>query len=155
MRAVLAMAVALLFAGCLSQPSEGLGRMRGDAGPPEPYFWEYRDRVETSHLKTYPVPVGARASALQVHVQLTAAGGDMLGQVPAFALLDVRLLAPDGSEVLTRQVDPQHPHVSLALTEFVQRGEYVLEIAGRGASAALATGDAGAFYDLTIEVVHA
>lgn len=141
----------MLVAGCASPDSLGFAR---DTLPADPFYKEYRALLAGEHHEVYPIPVADGARVLTVGAILSTRDNGLPLPDTAPASLRVALLAPDGTELGARELDPRHGDATLTVTELRGAGEYLVRVDGVGASQPVDGEDYGAEYRLTTEVLY-
>jgi hypothetical protein len=150
-RALALLLVSLVTVGCTSSES-GL-RLGTDAPPPDPYYQEYRELLAGEHHKDFPLPVEQPARTVLVTVALQTRDQGLPLPDASPASLRITILAPDGTPLQEADLDAQHTHATLALTD-VGPGRYLARADGFGASQDLDEKPYGAEYVLSAEILY-
>jgi hypothetical protein len=143
------LAVAAQLAGCLS-----LGPAASGAAPP-PYVRAYGDDVGAQYDRSFAVPVDARSVKMDVALDLsTKSGGAAPGVAPP-GILQLAVLAPDGSTLANATATAQQPAARLVLYDLGPPGAHQVRVRGTGFSVQPGvTSAVGASYELAIEVTQ-
>jgi hypothetical protein len=121
---------ALLLAGC-AQTGEGIGPLRS-AGPRDPYLREFADTLSPQYNRTFPFPVDAGASSVNLTITLHLRSGGLAPGNATPAAITVTLLDPSGAPRGEEQLDPSRTLAYVQLERPLAPGTWRVQVAGSG-----------------------